>query len=246
MNFEQNTLSEKQDILSFFEVSWEKIEKVDWILLKELWIEKFENLLEWYKKYIEENLFNLSKEQLDKVKLSIIRKFNSLKLNDFLETKRKEITEKILNIKKEITEKKTKLEAKIKILEEQHKNNKSTINSQKLKELKKELKTLENTYIPRVKDFRWEINEEITNKFDFVNNELLPSLAFYSKNYDIIKQYNDTKDNAFLYKIAWNEMYHLEGKIEEINELLQAPIDEEGNFDEWFFSTQNILSIENW
>ena len=235
----------ENSILSFFEVNGEKLEKVDPEILKKLWIEKLDNILKTYKQYIEENLQNLPKEQIDKVKLSIIRKFNSLKLNDFLKKKKIEIQEKILDIKQEIEEKKHLLETKIQLLEEQHKIRHNTLSLQRLKEVKAELRELENTYIPKLKDFRWEINEEITSKLDFVTNELLPSLAFYSKNYDIIKQYNDTKDNAFLYKIAWNDMYELEDKIEEINELLKAQIDEEGNFDEWFFSTQNILSSEN-
>lgn len=78
------------------------------------------------------------------------------------------------------------------------------------------------------KNNRWIVNEKIQDTFSFINNELLPSIEVYLKKDDFDFWYFD-KDK----------------KIEEIVEMLNADVDDEWNFDEWFFSMQNVFDYDS-
>jgi len=92
-----------------------------------------------------------------------------------------------------------------------------------IKDLKWDLEPWED-----FKNNRWIVNEKIQDSFSFINNELLPSIEVYLK-----------KDNFdFWY-------FDKDKKIEEITEMLNADVDDEWNFDEWFFSMQNVFDYES-
>ena len=104
----------------------------------------------------------------------------------------------------------------------------------------------------RFSENRWIINEKVWEHLSFINSELLPSLEAYIKFKwwsEMPKKFQNRFDTS-----AWatdsfvpqninyiNSEYH----IWEIEELLQAHVDEEWNFDEWFFSTQRLFDTSN-
>ncbi len=77
-------------------------------------------------------------------------------------------------------------------------------------------------------NYRWVINERIWDELWFINYKLLPTANLYLN-----------KDNVnFWY-------FDKSVKIEEIEEMFEAKVDNDWDFDEWFFSTQIIFDYEN-
>jgi len=68
---------------------------------------------------------------------------------------------------------------------------------------------------------KWIINETIQNELHFVNDILLPSAVIYQN-----------KDS-----VNWS-IYDKDAKLEELEEMFNAPVNEDWDFDEWLFSTQ--------
>jgi len=50
---------------------------------------------------------------------------------------------------------------------------------------------LKKEHPDNLNEYRWVINEKIQDNLGFINNELLPSLAYYSKNIKKIESYNN-------------------------------------------------------
>ncbi len=91
--------------------------------------------------------------------------------------------------------------------------------------------------VKEIKNERWIINSRLKDSFSFVDNELLPSIQ-------LLKLKQEWIINSE--KIAgYSEEYDINFWIEEINEMINSDLDEDWNFDEWFFSTQDILNIKN-
>lgn len=85
---------------------------------------------------------------------------------------------------------------------------------------------------------RWIINSKIQDSFNFVNNQLFPSLEFYIKEKSWkLRDLSNSKET-----VTWvNINYRINDRIREIDEMLDSEIDENWNFNEWFFSTQAIF-----
>lgn len=82
--------------------------------------------------------------------------------------------------------------------------------------------------LDKFKENRWIISEIVEQNFKDISNKILPSAYFLTK-YDKTKKYsNDQKK-----------------KIEEINEMFNTRVSTDGDFYEWFFSTQNTFDISN-
>lgn len=152
-------------------------------------------LLEWYKKYIENNLNWLPKDIIEKIKLSI-----TIRLSKILK----------------------------KVLEY------------------KDWKIDTNEKLEEFRTNRWIINEKIIENLWFISNKLFPSLEAYLKiqsGVEIPKKYQ----NKLIIWHLWPEIdpnyINIEEFVEEMTELLNSEIDPENwDFNEWFFSTQNILN----
>lgn len=111
---------------------------------------------------------------------------------------------------------------------------------------------LYNNHKKDFKDYRWIINEKVQDELSFVNEKLLPSLAYYSKNKKQIDSYNnwfDRQDRHWkLYALSWWDFYLLESKLREIEEMISWDVNNNWDFIEWnFFQkiswvyTQDIL-----
>lgn len=186
---------EKTD--SSFEYFGVSLEDFKWIE-KELWELKLniEQILDWYKDYIQNKLNWLSPEQIKKVKDSIWKRI--LKINEI-----------VLDLKENTEE------------WEEFKNN------------------------------RWIANDKILNELWFINKELLPSLEAYLKInawVEIPEKYAQQFEfDYWNWTWVWNnpDYIDIKHKMWEIEELLWAKVDNDWDFDEWLFSTQNILDFDN-
>lgn len=103
------------------------------------------------------------------------------------------------------------------------------------------------------KNNRWILDDTIGETFNFYTAELFPSLEVklalakgdtvpdtYTQRYE-----ERTLKSGATYKTYNPQYIDVENYMGEIDELLNASLDEEGNFDEGFFSTQNLLEKEN-
>lgn len=97
------------------------------------------------------------------------------------------------------------------------------------------------------KNNRWIANEEILDELWFIIKELFPSLEAYLKIKSWIKvskiheeQYLDP-----LHARKNSDFVDTEFKISEIEELLQADVNIDWEFDEWLFSRQDIFDFDN-
>lgn len=100
---------------------------------------------------------------------------------------------------------------------------------------------------------RWILDEKIAGAYNFYTQELFPTLQVklalargeqvpetYTRSERIISEFTGEDYGE------WNPNYtDIDAYMEEIDELLNADVDDEGNFDEGFFSTQRLLSNEN-
>ena len=77
-------------------------------------------------------------------------------------------------------------------------------------------------------NYRWVINERIGEELWFINYKLLPTANLYL-NRDKVDFWYFDKDK----------------KIEEIEEMFTSKVNEDWDFDEWFFSTQIIFDYES-
>lgn len=113
-----------------------------------------------------------------------------------------------------------------------------------VEEIKSETKSDEE-----FRSMRWILNEKIWDAFNFYTEELFPSLELMLTLQEgaqvpesVRQQYlgsGSIRDGTRYH----NPRYvNIDWFMEEISELLEAPVDEDGDFDEGFFSTQNILS----
>jgi hypothetical protein len=93
------------------------------------------------------------------------------------------------------------------------------------------------------KKYRWEINHRIWNIFESINNKVIPSAEFLLK-------YNKTEDkNEFKRQAQWKLHYwsrlwpdkHINSHLNEIKEYFASKLNKKWEFDEWFWSTQDIL-----
>jgi len=94
---------------------------------------------------------------------------------------------------------------------------------------------------------KWIANSRIQDKLWFVTNELLPSLEAYLKIQswvEIPEKYNNEYLDQIHLRRNWNYV-DVDHKMSEIEELLQAEINEKWEFDEWFLYTQSILDFTN-
>jgi len=80
---------------------------------------------------------------------------------------------------------------------------------------------IKNEHPNNFKDYRWVMNEAVQDELDFVNDILLPSAVIYQN-----------KDS-----VNWS-IYDKDAKLEELEEMFNAPVNEDWDFDEWLFSTQ--------
>lgn len=100
---------------------------------------------------------------------------------------------------------------------------------------------------------RWILNGHITEVFDFYTQELFPSLQIYAaiQRWEVIPARYSQSDRALSSTTGedfWEQNPdYIDFSIfqEEMVELLNAPVDEDGFFDEWFFSTQELLSRDH-
>ncbi|PID84214.1 hypothetical protein CSB09_02255, partial [Candidatus Gracilibacteria bacterium] len=106
--------------------------------------------------------------------------------------------------------------------------------------------------LDRFSENRWIIHNKIQEHLSFVNDKLLPSLEVYLKlqsGEHIPKKFQNRLDfsgGVVGRATPRNPLYiDVESYQEEIQELLGAPVDESGDFDEGFFSTQNLLDADN-
>ncbi len=76
--------------------------------------------------------------------------------------------------------------------------------------------------------YKWIINEQIGDELGFINYTLLPTANVYLN-----------KDNIDFWYFDKNK------KIEEIEEMFESEVNEDGNFDEWFFSLQVVFNYES-
>lgn len=103
----------------------------------------------------------------------------------------------------------------------------------KISKITKIIEELKNEEIEKywtLKNFwnnRWIVNSKIEELFSDLNNEILPSTVLYLK--------NKNKQNINWYPFDKNK------KLEEIQEMLNAEVNEDWDFDEWFWSTQNLF-----
>ncbi|MDD2870446.1 MAG: hypothetical protein PHS49_00515 [Candidatus Gracilibacteria bacterium] len=104
-----------------------------------------------------------------------------------------------------------------------------------------------------LKNNRWIINEKLLNELGFINKQLLPSIEAKQKIESGI-QIPDKYSDKFISKsgeytqgfMPTNANYvDVNYKIGELDELLKAPVNKNGDFDEGLISTQNILNTEN-
>lgn len=89
---------------------------------------------------------------------------------------------------------------------------------------------------------KWIINEQITDLLEDVNDKFLPSAKFLVM-FDSIEKYKtNPKFSKNTYEM-WNTNYHirLDDKKQQILEMFNAELDENWNFDEWFFSLQTDI-----
>lgn len=101
---------------------------------------------------------------------------------------------------------------------------------------------------------KWIINKMILNELSFINNELLPTLKIMElvKAWEEIPEefrhaYNPWKSGEWYnYKGQSNEDY-IDFKYikKELDEVLNSKVNEEWDFDEWFFSVQKIIDWTN-
>ena len=77
-------------------------------------------------------------------------------------------------------------------------------------------------------NYRWVINERIWDELWFINYKLLPTANLYLN-----------KDNIDFWYFDKNK------KIEEIEEMFESEVNEDGDFDEWFFSLQVVFNYES-
>ncbi|MCH2189128.1 hypothetical protein MK079_04855, partial [Candidatus Gracilibacteria bacterium] len=106
---------------------------------------------------------------------------------------------------------------------------------------------------------RWIINEKIGEHLGFVNNELLPSIEAYLKvqnGAEVDERFTRTVvgevDMSGVNRYSQAKGYGpnldyipVSHHLSEVGELLKASVDSEGNFDEGFFSTQQLFDIQN-
>lgn len=105
---------------------------------------------------------------------------------------------------------------------------------------------------------KWIINGKISEEFQFITDELFPSLEIYSQlqnGIEISEKY--TKDDSIIvYDYRWNShsiqrnknYIDMNAVVEEIEELLDAEVDDKWNFKESILGilyTQNILNLHN-
>ena len=224
-------------VKNYFKVGNEYLKPVDKNLLTEFWELNINKFFVGLINYIETNLKNLPKVYKTKLKLSIIRKFNALELNNFLKEKKKQLQEQI---KEKLKEKRDLLFRLNEVKKYYKKHPENAYLPKEISRLENEIK---NIYIPKLKDYRWELNQEFQDKFSWILNKILPSLAFYSKYYNqVIEWDNEYKINFWLWK---RYKSRIKQALEEIQEMLNAKLDKDGDFDEGFFSTQNILDQTN-
>ena len=109
-----------------------------------------------------------------------------------------------------------------------------------------ELKTNEQEKywnLDNFKNNRWILNWQIQDLFEDLNGEILPS-AFFLLKYTESDNREKFKTDARSWVEYWSTNWYdksVEAHISEIEEMFSADLDDEWNFDEWFFSTQDIL-----
>jgi len=84
---------------------------------------------------------------------------------------------------------------------------------------------------------KWIINSKIKEQFWFVDNKLLVSAEILLKYWKKYWNKELSEEVKKIYKISY--------KLEEVEEMFEAKIDKNWNFNEWFFSTQNIFDLDN-
>jgi len=111
----------------------------------------------------------------------------------------------------------------------------------------KEKETEKYWNLDNFKNNRWIINEKIWEHLSFINSELLPSLEAYVKLKwwtQLDKKFYTSKYNA-RHRSMNSDYVNPDYHTWEIKQLLEAELDKEWNFDEWFFSTQDLFDINN-
>ncbi len=121
-----------------------------------------------------------------------------------------------------------------------------------ISELVAEMKE-ESTSGEDFKNKRWMLDEKIGNAYNFYTTELFPTLEVkltLARGETIPERFSTPirqahTPNGTEYTTINEEFTPAHLYMEEIDELLNAPLDSDGNFDEGFFSTQNLLSSNN-
>lgn len=103
-----------------------------------------------------------------------------------------------------------------------------------------ELKEYWNTN--NLKDERWNVSSRLNEELDFINNRLLPSAQFLVKlnSWEVETKKKELKSNNWDQSFIDNKINKL---TKEIKQMFDSEVDEEWNFNEWFFSTQSILDL---
>ena len=99
------------------------------------------------------------------------------------------------------------------------------------------------------------INSRMQENMSFINDQLLPSASLYVhfwrvwKNEWILKDWPWVLNMLTKYSREWDPVWlsftWIDLRLEEIEEMFKSDVDEEWNFDEWFFSTQRIYDASD-
>ena len=111
----------------------------------------------------------------------------------------------------------------------------SNLNSIVEEQISNEIDKYWNT--DNLKNQRWIVNSKLIEELSYVNNILLPSAQF------LIKYNMWIVDQKILTTYFEINKIHIKLLIWEIEEMLNAEVDNNWDFNEWIFSTQRVLDM---
>lgn len=105
------------------------------------------------------------------------------------------------------------------------------------------------------KDAKWIINTRMKDNLSFVDNQLLPSASLYThfaREKDNKRVLQDWKWNLNMlskysreWDMVWLSFTWIDTRLKEIEEMFDSDVDENWDFDEGTFSTQNIYDASD-